>query len=186
MPKPSGDITKKRESLMTMVADMAKSPSKFSEVMLGHKLFKYNAAYADSNRTLVKNSDFLSNYIIRSTQTEMWIQWLNKGGITKIFVRATGETGVTLRGYSPHVIIADECAFIKRSIMVAFLPSGMATQANVWLTSTPFGKQGYFYESSQQSRPKNPDGLWKEFHVRSVDNPRGVYPGSRGRVPRHR
>ena len=233
MPKPAKDVTDKRAKLMTMVADMAKSPSKFSEVMLGHKLFKYNQEYADSKerfivyrsgrqagktmttavkaihwsyfapllskdakdkkeatiiiaaptqnqasimfdriRTLVKNSEFLSKYVVRSTQTEMWIQWLNKQGVTKIYVRATGETGVTLRGYSPHVIIADECAFIKRSIMVAFLPSGMATEANVWLTSTPFGKQGYFYESSQQSRPKNPDGLWKEFHVRSVDNPK--------------
>jgi phage terminase large subunit-like protein len=233
MPKPKKEIISKREKLMTMVAEMAKSPAKFSKVMLGHELFKYNAEYADSTerfliyrsgrqagktmttavkaihwsffapimskdarekkeaviiiaaptqnqasimfdriRTLVKNSDFLSQYVVRSTQTEMWIQWLNKKGITKIYVRATGETGVTLRGYSPHVIIADECAFIKRSIMVAFLPSGMATQANVWLTSTPFGKQGYFYESSQASRPKVEDGLWKEFHVRSIDNPK--------------
>ena len=185
MPKSSKDVTDKREKLMTMVAEMAKSPTKFSEVMLGHKLFKYNSEYADSKerfiiyrsgrqagktmttavkaihwsffapilskdakekkeaviiiaaptqnqasimfdriRTLVKNSDFLSKYVLRSTQTEMWIQWLNKKGLTKIYVRATGETGVTLRGYSPHVIIADECAFIKRSIMVAFLPSG--------------------------------------------------------------
>lgn len=233
MPKTETDIIKRRENLMTMVAEMAKSPSKFSEVMLGHQLFKYNKEYADSNerfliyrsgrqagktmttavkaihwsffapilsqdarekkeatiiiaaptqnqasimfdriRTLVKNSEFLSKYVMRSTQTEMWVQWLNKGGITKIYVRATGETGVTLRGYSPHVIIADECAFIKRSIMVAFLPSGMATQANVWLTSTPFGKQGYFYESSMASRPRVEDGLWMEFHVKSTDNPK--------------
>ena len=233
MTKPAKDITEKREKLMTMVADMAKSPSKFSEVMLGHKLFKYNAEYADSKerfliyrsgrqagktmttavktihwsffapilsqdakekkeavviiaaptqnqasimfdriRTLVSNSDFLKKYIVRSTQTELWLQWLNKGGITKIYVRATGETGVTLRGYSPHVIIADECAFIKRSILIAFLPSGMATNANVWLTSTPFGKQGFFYEASMNARPKVEDGLWKEFHVRSIDNPK--------------
>ena len=164
MPKPTKDVTDKRAKLMTMVADMAKSPSKFSEVMLGHKLFKYNQEYADSKerfivyrsgrqagktmttavkaihwsyfapllskdakdkkeatiiiaaptqnqasimfdriRTLVKNSEFLSKYVVRSTQTEMWIQWLNKQGVTKIYVRATGETGVTLRGYSPQV-----------------------------------------------------------------------------------
>jgi phage terminase large subunit-like protein len=233
MTKSSKEITDKREKLMTMVADMAKSPSKFSEVMLGHKLFKYNADYADSNerfliyrsgrqagktmttavktihwsffapilsqdarekkegiviiaaptqnqasimfdriRTLVSNSKFLSKYIVRSTQTELWVQWLNKGGITKIYVRATGETGTGLRGYSPHVIIADECAFIKRSIMIAFLPSGMATNANVWLTSTPFGKQGFFYEACMNARPRMEDGLWKEFHVRSIDNPK--------------
>ena len=233
MGKPQKEITEKRERLMTLVAQMAKSPSKFSEVMLGHKLFKYNALYADSTerfliyrsgrqagktvttaikaihwaffapvlskdakekregviiiaaptqnqasimfdkiRTFVKNSEFLNKYIVRNTQTELWVQWLNKGGITKIYVRATGETGITLRGYSPHIIIADECAFIKRSILVAFLPSGMATKAKVWLTSTPFGKQGFFYEASMNSRPKKEDGLWKEFHVRSVDNPK--------------
>jgi len=56
--------------------------------------------------------------------------------------------------------------------MVAFLPSGMATHAKVWLTSTPFGKQGYFYESSKDARPQNPDGLWMEYHVKSTDNPK--------------
>jgi len=233
MARTEKEIIEKREKMLNLVAEMAKSPSKFSEVMLEHELFDYNKKYVDSTerfiiyrsgrqagktmstavkaihwsffapilskdarekkegvviiaaptqnqasimfdriRTLVKNSDFLSKYIIRNTQTELWVQWLNKGGVTKIYVRATGETGVTLRGYSPHVIIADECAFIKRSIMVAFLPSGMATQASVWLTSTPFGKQGYFYEASANSRPKMEDGLWREFHVRSIDNPK--------------
>jgi hypothetical protein len=91
--------------------------------------------------------------------------------MSKIITRATGETGITLRGYSPHVIIADECSFIKTDILRAFLPSGMATQAKVWLTSTPFSKAGYFYEACQNSRPNNPEGMWKEFHVKSMDNP---------------
>jgi phage FluMu gp28-like protein len=47
----------------------------------------------------------------------------------------------------------------------------MATQAKVWLTSTPFSKSGYFYEASMNSKPKNPEGLWTEFHVKSTDNP---------------
>jgi hypothetical protein len=47
----------------------------------------------------------------------------------------------------------------------------MATNANVWLTSTPFGKQGFFYEASMESRPKKEDGLWREYHVKSTDNP---------------
>jgi hypothetical protein len=134
MTKPAKDITEKREKLMTMVADMAKSPSKFSEVMLGHKLIYRSGRQAgktmttavktihwsffapilskdakekkeavviiaaptqnqasimfDRIRTLVSNSDFLKKYIVRSTQTELWLQWLNKGGITKIYVRA--------------------------------------------------------------------------------------------------
>jgi len=51
------------------------------------------------------------------------------------------------------------------------LPSGMATQARVWLTSTPFSKSGYFFEACQNSKLKTPDGLWTEFHVKSTDNP---------------
>ena len=95
-------------------------------------------------RDLIMNNDFLKGYVVRNTQTEMHVRFLDNTGVSKIITRATGETGVSLRGYSPHVIIADECSFIKTDILKAFLPSGLATQARVWLTSTPFSKSGYF------------------------------------------
>ena len=125
----------------------------------------------DRIRSLIIHNEFLKGYIVRNTQSEMWVKFLNNEGMSKIITRATGETGTTLRGYSPHVIIADECSFIKTSILRAFLPSGMATQAKVWLTSTPFSKSGYFYAACMNSRPKNPDGMWREFHVKSLENP---------------
>ena len=122
-------------------------------------------------RDMIMRSEFLSRYVIRNTQTEMWVSFLDNTGSSKIVTRATGETGVSLRGYSPHVIIADECSFIKTDILRAFLPSGLATQARVWLTSTPFSKAGYFYEACQNAKPGNPDGMWREFHIKSTDNP---------------
>lgn len=125
----------------------------------------------DKIRGLIMENDFLKGYIVKNTQTAMWISFLDGGGVSKIITRATGETGIGLRGYSPHVIIADECSFIKTDILKAFLPSGMATQARVWLTSTPFSKSGYFYEACINSKPANPDGLWTQFHVKSTDNP---------------
>ena len=125
----------------------------------------------DRIRSLIINNDFLKGYIVRNTQTEMWVKYLDNTGMTRIVTRATGETGVSLRGYSPHVIIADECSFIKTEILRAFLPSGMATQARVWLTSTPFSKSGYFFEACQNAKPKNPEGMWTEFHVKSTENP---------------
>ena len=73
-------------------------------------------------RDLIVNNDFLKGYIIRNTQTEMHVRFLDNTGSAKIITRATGETGVSLRGYSPHVIIADECSFIKTDILKAFLP----------------------------------------------------------------
>lgn len=125
----------------------------------------------DRIRSLVIHNEFLKGYIVRNTQSELWLNFLDNTGVSKIITRATGETGVSLRGYSPHCIIADECSFIKTSILRAFLPSGMATQARVWLTSTPFSKSGYFYEACMNSKPNNPDGMWTEFHVKSLDNP---------------
>lgn len=125
----------------------------------------------DRIRSLLINNDFLKGFIVRNTQTEMWVNFLDNTGMSKIVTRATGETGVSLRGYSPHVIIADECSFIKTEILRAFLPSGMATQARVWLTSTPFSKSGYFFEACQNAKPKNPEGMWTEFHVKSTENP---------------
>ena len=122
-------------------------------------------------RDLVTQNDFLKGFIIRNTQTELWINFLDNTGMTKIYTRATGETGTSLRGYSPDIIVADECSFIKTDILRAFLPSGMARKANVWLTSTPFSKNGYFFEACQNSKPSNPEGMWREFHVKSTDNP---------------
>jgi len=122
-------------------------------------------------RSLVMNSDFLAGYVVRSTQTELWMKTLDQTMTSKIITRATGETGATLRGYSPDVIIADECAFMKKSIMIAFLPSGLAKHVRVWITSTPFGKNNFFYEQHLDSRPTNKDGVWREFHVKSTDNP---------------
>ena len=125
----------------------------------------------DKIRTLITENDFLKQYIVKNTQTEIWVRYLDQSGISRIITRATGETGMQIRGYSPSIIIVDECAFIKESIMEALLPSGFATHAKVWLTSTPFGKNNYFYKQHVDSRPSNPEGLWQEYHVKSTDNP---------------
>ena len=122
-------------------------------------------------RDLIMGNEFLKAYVIRNTQTELWVNFLDNSGMTKIYTRATGDTGTSLRGYSPDIIVADECSFIKTDILRAFLPSGMARKAKIWLTSTPFSKAGYFYEACQNAKPKNPQGMWTEFHVRSTDNP---------------
>ena len=122
-------------------------------------------------RDLITTNDFLGSYVVRNTQTELWVNFLDNSGMTKIYTRATGETGTSLRGYSPDVIVADECSFIKTDILRAFLPSGMARRARVWLTSTPFSKAGYFYEACMNAKPIKPDGMWTEFHVKSTDNP---------------
>jgi len=127
-------------------------------------------------RTLITSSEFLSGFIIKNTQAEIGLRWLNDQGVTHIATKATGETGSSVRGYSPHVIIVDECSFIKEEILRALFPAGAATRARIWLTSTPFSKQGYFYKACVNSKTINAkvvdaEKQWTQFHVRSYDNP---------------
>ena len=127
-------------------------------------------------RTLITSSEFLSGFIVKNTQAEIGLRWLNDQGVTHIATKATGETCSSVRGYSPHVIIVDECSFIKEEILRALFPAGAATRARIWLTSTPFSKQGYFYKACANSKTINGEVVdlksqWTQFHVRSYDNP---------------
>lgn len=135
----------------------------------------------DMIKTLVNRSPILKSYVVKSKADEMWIRFINGGGMTKIYTRASGDKGDSIRGYVPHVIIVDECAFVKRQVLTALIPAGIATDARVWLTSTPFGKAGYFYEACMNARAGNQklkdngwdkeDGRWLQFHVSSLENP---------------
>ena len=135
----------------------------------------------DMIKTLVNRSSILKNYVVKSKADEMWIRFINGGGMTKIFTRASGDKGASIRGYVPHVIIVDEASFVKRQVLTALIPAGMATDARVWLTSTPFGKAGYFYEACMNARAgsqklkdngwHNENGRWLQFHVSSLENP---------------
>ena len=217
MGHPNKQVLEERKNFVQTITECARSPSKFSEIFLDHKLFPYNKKYVDCQdrfivyrsgrqvgktmstavktihfaffaplmldtikdectiviaaptqnqatimfnriRDMILKNDFLAGFVTRNTQTELWVRFLDNTGQAKIITRATGETGVSVRGYSPHCIIADECSFIKTDILRAFLPSGMATKARVWLTSTPFSKAGYFYEACMNSRPAQPEG----------------------------
>lgn len=122
-------------------------------------------------RSLIVENDFLNQYVVKNTQTEIWFRSLDNTMLTKIITRATGEKGTSTRGYSPNIIIIDEVAFIKESIIEALLPSGFATHARIWIMSTPFGTNNWYYKQYEDSRPHNPEGMWKEFYAKSTDNP---------------
>lgn len=120
---------------------------------------------------LLAKSDILKQFILKNTQGEIQLKWMNGEGISHIYTRAAGETGSSLRGYSPHVIICDEASFLPDKIIIALIPSGLAKGVQVWLTSTPFTPAGFFYDASMDSRPNVPSGKWIEFHSTYRDSP---------------
>jgi len=53
----------------------------------------------------------------------------------------------TIRGYSAHMVIVDEAAFVPDTLYNAITPMLAATNGRLILVSTPFGKRGYFYRA---------------------------------------
>lgn len=125
----------------------------------------------DRIKTMITRSEFLASKIIKSTTSDIHVKWFNNKGITRIYTRAAGTEGTSTRGYSPVIIIADECSFLPENVIVSLMPAGLATKARVWLTSTPYSPTGYFWMACQNSRPRNPTGQWREFHAKALDSP---------------
>ena len=148
MGQPEKAIVKERQNFMQSIVNCVKSPSKFSEIFLNHKLFDYNQEYVDCMerfivyrsgrqvgktmstavktvhfaffapllsdtvknecviviaaptqnqasimfdriRSLVIKNEFVQGYVVRNTQTELWLNFLDNSGMSKIITRAT-------------------------------------------------------------------------------------------------
>ena len=84
---------------------------------------------------------------------------------SRIYSLPTGLTGYGIRGYTVDLLIVDEAAFVPDAVYDAIMPMMSITKGAVWLLSTPFGRQGYFYNSFQ-------DKSYKHFRISSEDCPR--------------
>jgi len=82
-----------------------------------------------------------------------------------IYSLPTGMSGYGIRGFTIHLLIADEAAFIPEDVWTAVTPMLAVTKGILWLLSTPFGKGGYFYRCFK-------DKTFTTFHVSSEDCPR--------------
>jgi len=82
-----------------------------------------------------------------------------------IMCYAAGETGLGLKGYTCTSLVIDEAAAMNREVFISCLPMLSVTGGSLDIISTPRGKEGYFYECSQ-----NPDFI--HFYVSAEDCPR--------------
>jgi len=84
---------------------------------------------------------------------------------SKIYCLPTGMTGYSIRGFTINLLIADEAAFIPEEVWTAVTPMLAITKGNIWLLSTPHGKEGYYYDCFN-------DPNFKQFHISSEECPR--------------
>ena len=126
----------------------------------------------DEIKLRANSGSFFSSFILKEKAEEIHIGWANGGGYTKIMTTAAGDTGNSVRGFQPHIVIVDECSFVKQRVITALIPSILSQKGHVWLTSTPFGKIGYFFEKSMKANlVEDKKRRWHEHHVSSLQNP---------------
>lgn len=139
----------------------------------------------------IHRSPTLTSKIRYETKSELSLQWVNGQGFTKFVVRAIGDTGVSLRGYTTHMAILDEAAYIPQVVFDSFIPSTVTTKPRIIFASTPKVKAGAFFNACENSyviyrkgiaypvldennKPRVAGGKtkWVQFHVKTRDNPR--------------
>lgn len=76
-----------------------------------------------------------------------------------------GDTGFGIMGFTIDLLIADEAAFIPEEVWNSIIPALAITRGAIWLLSTPFVKEGYYYNCFH-------DNNFTSFHTSSEDCPR--------------
>ena len=85
---------------------------------------------------------------------------------TTVNCHAAGDTGFGLMGASVSLLIADEAAFINPMVFKMLMPALAVSKGVIWLLSTPYLDEGYFYEAEMH------DDSFTCFHTTSEDCPR--------------
>ena len=94
--------------------------------------------------------------------TKSKIQLIN-GSV--IHCLCAGDTGYGIMGFTIDLLIADEAAFIPEEVWNSIIPALAITRGSIWLLSTPFVKEGYYFECFE-------DPTFTAFHTSSEDCPR--------------
>jgi hypothetical protein len=77
-------------------------------------------------------------------------------------------TEATVRGFSgASLILIDEASRVEESMYKALRPMLAVNDGDLWLMSTPFGRQGFFYESWEHGGPG-----WLRVAVPATECPR--------------
>ena len=88
----------------------------------------------------------------------------------KMLVRPVGNTGDGVRGFEGGVLVVDEASRMPPMFWIAAKPILLTTGGEIWMGSTPFGKQGYFWEKFDETINKKIDNpRFKVFYISSED-----------------
>jgi len=134
--------------------------------------FTEKQAYGLFSKTLAYIYEHRANLICtgKDAPTQHIIKLKNG---SKILCYAAGKTGAGIRGFTCDSVVVDEAAMMDREIFVAITPMLSVTGGSLDVLSTPQGKEGYFYEcSDDESLADKIMPGWTRFYVSAEDCPR--------------
>lgn len=85
-----------------------------------------------------------------------------KNGST-VLARPVGTTGDAFRGFTGDVLYIDEASRMSELVWAASKPTLLTTAGDIWMSSTPAGKKGYFWEAFNKA------DRFKVFHISSEE-----------------
>lgn len=83
---------------------------------------------------------------------------------SQVIARPVGTTGDAVRGFTGDVLVIDEASRMPELVFEASKPTLLTTGGDIWICSTPFGKEGYFYECFINKYKR-----FKVFHISSEE-----------------
>ena len=78
--------------------------------------------------------------------------------------RPVGNTGDAVRGFTGDVLVIDEASRMPALMWAAAKPTLLTTAGQIWMCSTPAGKEGYFWDAYQ-----NKSKRFKVWHKSSEE-----------------
>ena len=108
------------------------------------------------------------SYAIKRGYDKPTMHEINLKNGSTIQCYATGKFGEGIRGKTCKKVFIDEARNIAREVFVAILPMVAVTGGSIDVSSTPAGKQGFFWDIFDPKKDLN----FKKFYVSGEDCPR--------------
>lgn len=88
---------------------------------------------------------------------------------SKLISRPVGDNGDSIRGYTADILIVDEASRMGKFFWASALPVILTTKGQIWICSTPRGKQGFFWERFNEAyNLQDPSASFKVIYTNSL------------------
>jgi len=124
-----------------------------------------SATHRQSRHVLSKIINLIQDSILSKSVRRLGRDRVYLSNGSMILALPSGRFGHGIRGYTAHLVILDEAAFIHEEVITrAVLPMLSATGGTCWMLSTPWDRRHIFYRVYQSRH-------WSSYHLPSTLNP---------------